>query len=154
MVKEKNYEPDEEMIANAVEVEPESTVDAMSQWRILKDHKTAVENSLGDVNDKIKYLEGFLFKQLTIPSDGTKSETISVPGAGSVYKEQLIGAQVGDWEAWRKYLNRHGFGAVARQQNNIAPLQDLFEMIMSGELPTPKSATFTPYEKLKCHVGA
>jgi len=147
MVTELKTNPSEERLADAIATEPEDISSALRQWRILKDRVAEVEASLSDEKDKIRYLEGFISSRLTVPEDGNKSETISVPGAGSVYKEKLITAKVMDWEAWRKYLIRHGFSAVTRQQNNIAPLQDLYDMIMDGELPMPKSADFETIEK-------
>ena len=119
----------------------------MRQWRILKDHYDAVVGSLNDVKEKISSLEYEIASKLTVPEDGDKSETISVPGAGSVYKMRKVGAKVHDWEAWRKYCVRHNFGAALRQQTNVGPLQDMYDMIMAGELPMPQSVEFTTYEK-------
>lgn len=147
MVTELKTVPSEERLADALAVEPEDINTALRQWRTLKDHIAEVENSVSDEKEKVKYLEGFISSRLTVPEDGKKSETISVPGAGSVYKEKLITAKVTDWEGWRKYLIRNGFSAVTRQQNNIAPLQDLYDMIMDGLLPMPQSAEFETFEK-------
>jgi len=148
-VNEKKEVISEDQLANALAVEPGNLKEGIGQWRTLKDHISEVKASINDHEDKVKYLENFISGHLTVPDDGTKSETISVPGAGSVYKEQLVGATVLDWEKWRNYLNRNGFGAVARQQNNIAPLQDLYDLIMAGDLPMPQSVEFGTYTKLR-----
>jgi hypothetical protein len=147
MVTELKNVYDDEKLADALICEPEDIVDAMRQWRTLRDHITDVENSVAEEKEKVKYLESFISARLTVPEDGKKSETISVPGAGSVYKEKLITVKVTDWEKWRKYLIRHGFSAVTRQQNNIAPLQDLYDMIMDGALPMPQAVEFDTFEK-------
>lgn len=147
MVTENKSESTDLRIADALCTEPEDINDAMRQWRTLKDFIDAEKAKLKEHEEKVKYLEGYMASRVTVPDDGTKSETVSVPGAGLVYKERLISATVTDWEAWRKYLVRHGYGAVARQQNNIAPLQELYEQIMDGELPMPQSAEFKAFEK-------
>jgi len=149
MVKEIKTSIDPLELESAIEVEPENVPSAMDQWRTLKDYIDMVNNGLSDVKEKIAYLERYLTKQLSVPEDGKRSETISVPGAGSVYKERLVGVDVVDWEAWRKYLVRNEMTAVTRQQNNITPLQDLYDMIMDGTLPMPKSAKFKTYDKLR-----
>jgi len=138
---------DETKLADAIAVDPEDIKIALGQWRTLKDYIAEVEGSLSEVKEKLKYLEHKISSQLTVPDDGTKSETISVPGAGTVWKERKVGVRVDDWEAWRKYCVRHGYGAALRQQTNIAPLQDLYDQVMNGELPMPRSVEFTTYEK-------
>ena len=147
MVTELKTAPSEQRLADALGSEPEDRNEALRQWRILKDHIAEVEGSLSQEKEKIKYLESFISSTLTVPDDGKKSETVSLPGAATVWKERLVTAKVMDWEAWRKYLIRNGFGAVARQQNNIAPLQELYEMIMDGALPMPKSVEFDTFDK-------
>lgn len=134
-------------LADAIATDPEDIKKALGQWRTLKDYESEVMASLSEVKEKIAYLEKKISSHLTVPDDGNKSETISVPGAGSVWKERKVGVQVSDWEAWQKYCVRNGYGAALRQQTNVAPLQDMYEQIMSGELPMPKSVEFTTYEK-------
>jgi len=132
----------------ALEVEPENIKEAMKQWRVLSDHISEVEATVSDHVAKVKELKKYIQSALSIAEGELKSETLSIPGVGTAYKKSVIAAQVNDWEMWQKYLTRHSMSTVLRHQNNIAPLQDLHEMIMKGELPMPQSIEFTTYDKL------
>jgi len=147
-ITEKTSDTDELMVAGALAESPETLPDAIRQWRVLKDHVDAIAKTVADHTSKITWLKNYIQHQLDIPEGQDKSETVSVPGAGSASKKTQVVAEVVDWEAWQKYCVRNGFGAVNRHQNNIAPLQDLYEGIMTGEFPMPKSANFKTIEKI------
>jgi len=135
-------------IENALAIEPENINEAIRQWRTLKDHVDEVTSTVNDHSAKMIYLKGYIQSNLTIEEDEDKSEVISIKGAGTASKKEQVAVQVLDWSAWRKYLLRNGYESVNYNQNTLAPLQDLYNDIMAGELPMPKSVNFKTIEKL------
>ena len=132
----------------ALDFDPKDIRGAAVAWRAIKDYLDARAREDEPYKEAMNRFEGFINRQLTIPEGERKSETISIPGVGTFYKKAQVSARVTDWESWRKYLVRNGYGAVIRQQNNLAPLEELHERILLGELPMPQSAEFTTFEKL------
>lgn len=132
----------------ALEKHPDSAREAVLLWRTLKDEVDRIERQCAPYKEKIKQLTEYLQGELTIVDGETKSETISVPGAATVYKKSMATVKVLDYEAFSKYLIRNGYSAAIRKQINVAPLQDLVEEINMGNLPTPQSAEFGVREQL------
>ncbi len=132
----------------ALEVEPESLRDAMSQWRVLMDHIQEIKATIADHEDKVKELKKYILSELVIPEGEKKSETVSIPGVGTAYKKITINIRVHDWQAFQSYLTRNKMDAVVRHQCNLKPTEELYELVMDGELPMPQSAEFDSFEKL------
>lgn len=137
-----------EKVQIALETEPESLRDAMNQWRTLMDHIGEVDATVANHKDKIKELKSFITSELIIPDGEIKSETISIPGIGTAYKKSVVNIRVTNWEGFQSYLSRNKMDAVVRRQCNLAPSEELYNLVMDGELPMPKSAEFSNFEKL------
>jgi len=133
---------------NALETEPENLREAMKQWRILQDHIQEVKSTIADHEERVKELRKYVMINLEIPEGQEKSETISIPGVGMAYKKTAISCKVTDWDSFNNYLSRHKMEGVRRHQVSLAPALELYELIMAGELPKPKSAEFSFFEKL------
>ena len=132
----------------ALEVEPETLRGGMSQWRVLMDHIQEVKSTIADHEDKVKELKKYILSELVIPEGEKKSETVSIPGVGTAYKKTAINIRVHDWQAFQSYLTRNKMDAVVRHQCNLKPTEELYELVMDGELPMPQSAEFDSFEKL------
>ena len=132
----------------ALEVEAETLRDAMSQWRVLMDHITEVKSTIADHEEKVKELKKYIMSELVIPEGEKKSETVSIPGVGTAFKKTAINIRVHDWQAFQAYLTRNKMEAVSRHQLNLKPSEELYELVMDGELPMPRSAEFNSFEKL------
>lgn len=151
-----NASVSEDGLAAAMDLAVNETEDIhslMRSWRTVKDHYETEKAKLDVYEGRRKEIERRITELLTIPDGADKSETISIKGVGSVSKKRLVTAKVKDWEAWRKYCIRHGYGSAIRQQNNMAPVQDMYEAIMSGDLPMPQSAEFGTFDKPSFRKG-
>jgi len=146
--KQSNYGVKTDDIQLALEVEPDTLREAMQQWRVLSDHVADVKATVGEHEEKIKELKRIILSKLYIAETDEKSETVSIPGVGSAYKKKTISIRVHDWQAFQSYLARNNMEAVMRHQCNLKPSEELYDLVMSGELPTPQSAEFTTFEKL------
>jgi len=132
----------------ALEVEAESLREAMNQWRTLMDHIQEVKSTIADHEAKVKDLKKYIMSELIIPEGEKKSETVSIPGVGTAYKKTAINIRIHDWQAFQAYLTRNKMDAVVRHQCNLKPTEELYELVMDGELPMPQSAEFDSFEKL------
>ena len=128
--------------------EPENLREAMVQWRNLVDYIDEVKATVKDHQDKVKELNGFIMANHVIPDGEEKSETVSIPGVGMAYKKTTVSIRVTDWKALKAYLSRNDMEAVVRHQCNLKPSQELYELVIYGELPSPRSAEFTTFDKI------
>lgn len=138
----------DEAVESALATVPESMHEALKQWRVLKDHEDQLMTTIiAPIKERRLELEAEITGQLTIPEGDEKSETFKIDGVGSVSKAKKVSVQVHDWDAFARYCNRNDFGAVLRKQANLAPLQEMYDLIMQGKLPMPQSAEFKIFEK-------
>lgn len=135
-------------ITETLKAEPTTIREAMNSWRKLTDHVSDVESTIEKHKDKIKELRTYILQNLDIPAGEKKSETITIPDIGTVYKKNVVGIRVTDWKAFQSYLSRNDMEAVIRHQCNLQPSEELYDMVMDGTIPNPRSAEFTSFEKL------
>ena len=128
--------------------EPESIREAAEMYRAIKEIEEIFKHELEPYLQKKAEVERYFYQNLTIADGQDKSETISFPGVGAVSKKKQIVVKVTDWNAFQAYLIRNKMGGVIRHQANLAPTAELYQLIMAGELPMPKSAEFDFIEKL------
>jgi|15BtaG_2_1085339.scaffolds.fasta_scaffold04805_4 hypothetical protein len=144
----KGYGVKTDEVQLALEVEPETLREAMTQWRVLSDHVIEVKSTIGEHEEKIKELKKIIQSKLFIADNAEISETVSIPGVGSASKKKTISIRVHDWKSFQAYLARNNMEAVMRHQCNLRPSEELYDLVMDGELPAPQSAEFTTFEKL------
>ena len=120
----------------------------LAVWRAVKDEIEKIERKAKPYKDKLKRLEFEISKNVSIDEGETKSESISLDGCASVYKNSVVSMKVDDWQSLQNYLTRNDCEFVLRKQLNQGGVAELHRMVQEGELPTPKSAEFTSYEKL------
>jgi hypothetical protein len=128
--------------------QPESIREAAEMYRAIKEIEEFSKRELEPYLKKKAEVESYFYQNLTIADGQEKSETISFPGVGAVSKKKQVVVKVKDWDSFQAYLIRNKMGGVIRHQANLAPTAELYQLIMSGELPMPKSAEFDFIEKL------
>ena len=127
---------------------PEELKQQLMVWRSLKDEVEKIEREAKPYKDRMKSLEALISKNISIDEGDTKSESVSVDGCATVWKNTVVSMRVDDWQQLQNYLTRNDCEFVMRKQLNQAGVSELHRLVMEGELPTPESAEFTSYEKL------
>ena len=117
-------------------------------WRDIKDHIDEVENYLSQFKERLKQISYAVDGQLSIEDGTDKSETISVDGCATTWKKRIIGLAVNDYSKFQDYLTRNDAHFVMRKQVTVKGVEELHRLVMEGELPAPKSAEFTTYDKI------
>jgi hypothetical protein len=127
---------------------PEELKQQLMVWRSLKDEVEKIEREAKPYKDRMKSLEALISKNISIDEGETKSESVSVDGCATVWKNTMVSMRVDDWQQLQNYLTRNDCEFVMRKQLNQGGVAELHRLVMEGELPSPKSAEFTSYEKL------
>lgn len=127
---------------------PETLKQKLSMWRKLKDVVEEFEREAKPYKDKLKSLADSVQHDLTIDDGENRSETISVNGSATAWKDRVISLKVEDYSSLQNYLTRNNLEFVMRKQLNMQGVQELHRLVMEGEIPMPKSAEFTTYEKV------
>jgi Zn-dependent M32 family carboxypeptidase len=146
IVKETPVEMKEKTILT--EAIPEEIKQQLALWRALKDKVEAIEQESKPYKDKIKSLEKEISNNLSIEEGAVKSESIALDGCAVVWKNKVITMSVSDWQSLQNYLTRNDCEFVMRKQLNQGGVKELHRMVMEGELPMPKSAEFTTFDKI------
>ena len=131
-----------------LEQKPTNLREAAQLYREIKDIEDDFARQLEPYLEKKKELEKFFRENLTIPDGEFQSEKVSFPGIGVLSKKKQVVAKVQDWDAFQAYLVRNKMGGVIRHQANLAATEELYQLIMAGEMPMPKSVEFDFIEKL------
>ena len=127
---------------------PTDLRDAVQMYRKIRDIEDDFSRLLAPYLEKKKEIEKYFLDNLTIPDGEFQSEKVSFPGVGSLSKKKQVVAKVQDWDAFQAYLVRNEMGGVIRHQANLAATAELYDLIMAGEMPMPKSVEFDFIEKL------
>ena len=127
---------------------PKGIKQQLSMWRDIKNHIDEVENYLSPFKDKLKEIAYGVENNLSIEDGANKSETVSVDGCATTWKKRIIGLTVTDFSRFQDYLTRNDAHFVMRKQVTVKGVEELHRLIMEGELPAPKSAEFTTYDKI------
>ena len=135
----------EHLLSEAI---PEPIKRKLALWRELKNVVEDNQRKNKPYIEKMKEVEAEISANLSIDEGEVKSEAISIDGCATVWKNKVIGMRVDDYSALQNYLTRNNLEFVLRKQLNSQGVQELHRMVMEGEVPTPKSAEFTTYDKL------
>ena len=127
---------------------PKKIKQQLDLWRVIKNHIDEVENYLSPFKDKLKDISYGIENNLSIEDGSDKSETVSVDGCATAWKKRIIGLNVTDFSKFQDYLTRNDATFVMRKQTTVKGVEELHRLIMEGELPAPKSAEFTTYDKI------
>lgn len=127
---------------------PKKIKQQLAMWREVKNHIDEVENYLSPFKDKLKEISHGVEHNLSIEDGTDKSETVSVDGCATTWKKRIIGLTVTDFSRFQDYLTRNDATFVMRKQVTVKGVEELHRLIMEGELPSPKSAEFTTYDKI------
>ena len=127
---------------------PEPIKRKLALWRELKNVVEENQRKNRPYVEKMKEIEVDISANLSIDEGESKSEAVSVDGCATVWKNKVIGMRVDDYSALQNYLTRNKLEFVLRKQLNSQGVQELHRMVMEGEVPSPKSAEFTTYDKL------
>ena len=127
---------------------PKGIKQQLSMWRDIKNHIDEVENYLSPFKDMLKEISHGVEHNLSIEDGTDKSETVSVDGCATTWKKRIIGLTVTDFSKFQDYLTRNDAHFVMRKQVTVKGVEELHRLIMEGELPAPKSAEFTTYDKI------
>ena len=127
---------------------PKKVKQQLALWRDIKNHIDEVENYLSPFKDMLKEISFEVQGNLSIDDGTDKSETISVDGCATAWKKRVMGLNVLDFSKFQDYLTRNDATFVMRKQVTVKGVEELHRLIMEGDLPTPKSAEFTTYDKV------
>ena len=127
---------------------PKKIKQQLDLWRVIKNHIDEVENYLSPFKDRLKEISLEVQGNLSIDEGADKSETVSVDGCATAWKKRVIGLNVTDFSKFQDYLTRNDATFVMRKQVTVKGVEELHRLIMEGDLPTPKSAEFTTYDKV------
>lgn len=127
---------------------PKGIKQQLSMWRDIKDHIDEIENYLSPFKDRLKEISYGVEHNLSIEDGTDKSETVSIDGCATTWKKRIIGLTVTDFSKFQDYLTRNDATFVMRKQVTVKGVEELHRLIMEGELPSPKSAEFTTYDKI------
>ena len=127
---------------------PKKIKQQLALWRDIKNHIDEVENYLSPFKDKLKEITFEVQKNLSIEDGTDKSETVSIDGCATTWKKRVIGLNVLDFSKFQDYLTRNDAHFVMKKQVTVKGVEELHRLIMEGELPAPKSAEFTTYDKI------
>jgi len=127
---------------------PKKVKQQLALWRDIKNHIDEIENYLSPFKDKLREITLEVQNNLSIEDGADRSETISVDGCATTWKKRMIGLSVTDFSKFQDYLTRNDAHFVMRKQVTTKGVEELHRLIMEGELPAPKSAEFTTYDKI------
>ena len=127
---------------------PEKLKGKLILWRKIKDEIEELERIVKPFKDRLKEVAESIQYDLSIEDGDDKSETISVDGGATAWKNRVITLKVSDYSALQKYLTRNNLEFVMRKQLNMQGVQELHRLIMEGEVPMPSSAEFSTFDKI------
>ena len=127
---------------------PEKLKGKLILWRKIKDIIEEQERITKPFKDRLKEVAESVQYDLSIEDGDNKSETISVDGGATAWKNRVITLKVSDYSALQKYLARNNLEFVMRKQLNMQGVQELHRLIMEGEVPMPSSAEFSTFDKI------
>ena len=127
---------------------PEKLKGKLILWRKIKDEIEELERIVKPFKNRLKEVAESIQYDLSIEDGDDKSETISVDGGATAWKNRVITLKVSDYSALQKYLTRNNLEFVMRKQLNMQGVQELHRLIMEGEVPMPSSAEFSTFDKI------
>ena len=127
---------------------PADVKNQLKLWRDIKDIIEIIETESKPFREKLKEVANEVQRNLAIDEGEMKSETVSVEGSATAWKNKITGLTVNDFSAFQNYLTRNNLEFVMRKQVNLAGVSELQQMVMEGEVPMPQSAEFTSFEKI------
>ncbi len=120
----------------------------LALWRECKDKVDMIELETKPLKQRMKEIQDNIAEHLSIEEGEEKSETISVPNTAWVYKTKSVGVKVDDYDSFQRFCVRNGLEFALRKQVNLTGIKEMYKMIMSGDLPEPKSAEFYTFDKV------
>tara|TARA_X000001382_G_scaffold130446_1_gene125332 strand:+ start:857 stop:1312 length:456 start_codon:yes stop_codon:yes gene_type:complete len=127
---------------------PKDVKSLLALWRDCKDKVDMVELEVAPYKKRMKEIQDRVADHLSIEEGEEKSETISVPNTAWVYKSKSVGVKVEDYDSFQRFCIRNGLEFALRKQVNLTGIKEMYKMIMSGDLPEPKSAEFYTFDKV------
>ena len=127
---------------------PEKLKGKLILWRKIKDIIEEQERITKPFKDRLKEVAESVQYDLSIEDGDNKSETISVDGGATAWKNRVITLKFSAYSALQKYLTRNNLEFVMRKQLNMQGVQELHRLIMEGEVPMPSSAEFSTFDKI------
>jgi hypothetical protein len=127
---------------------PKDVKSLLALWRDCKDKVDVVELEVAPYKKRMKEIQDRVADHLSIEEGEEKSETISVPNTAWVYKTKSVGVKVEDYDSFQRFCIRNGLEFALRKQVNLTGIKEIYKMIMSGDLPEPKSAEFYTFDKV------
>lgn len=127
---------------------PKDVKSLLALWRDCKDKVDMVELEVAPYKKRMKEIQDRVADHLSIEEGEEKSETISVPNTAWVYKTKSVGVKVEDYDSFQRFCIRNGLEFALRKQVNLTGIKEMYKMIMSGDLPEPKSAEFYTFDKV------